>query len=730
MILSTIIFFRLIFVVSLSCRCCCVFNISGFRLKSFDLQINIYFSLRAFRIHFLCNWRWIFEDDSFAELSTWTSCSASVHPFLYRQREKKRKIWVFSARKNTPILKFFQSLLKYHFFKFSFPKKIDEQTIISVSFFLFQLFCLWSGYIVIIFSDHSSLDNRNNLGASDILVWLITDAASLASPVVVGSFEIVFNNFVTVIWDTEASYSVSTVLYPSSSLTWSSWITTRPFLMCLEVFCILDKFQVTEIRFVKWTVFHLPSLDGRLQTWIKSSFHSIVQSGIASRDPILLSTTTVDSDFLTTSWKEIDLSLRLLESSFTTSLTRRSLCRCTAPQESRLTCQSDWYLSVWSLSDPDFVFDTVLRIWSCFSSTEFTTCSLTPDWIDLSPRRIWILSLEDCRSCKTPPEIQETSCALGRQRQRRRGISDSAHRARWFSASDDSGEIVGHYLKASWYDWRNKWRSFRVQSGQDDWSCQIAMTVQRRMSWKIAHDTFTSKVKKWGKIDDWLSVSQSSSAKKIRLWKYSRFRQLFESSRQHISPITSRIAWLPDYFNQKGLTVCLNVSLDIKTHRSVPVNTRRAPMSVREGRGESKSSTDDQFVETADLRSNDSLFQEPKRSGSSMKSHRTSCRRSSKRFRRRTPGSNPTTCSKSSPTPEASFRTLHLLGAGYQEESLRWLRGHWRWSPSHDRYREDEWPHRGIGFFREHKFRPVSPLKSLRKWRLPSRTLGCITMTK
>ena len=55
----------------------------------------------------------------------------------------------------------------------------------------------------------------------------------------------------------------------------------------------------------------------------------------------------------------------LLELSSVTTQALQSLCRCTAPQESRRACQtgwSGWSLPVGSLSDPGFVFCAVLRI--------------------------------------------------------------------------------------------------------------------------------------------------------------------------------------------------------------------------------------------------------------------------------------------------------------------------------------------------------------------------------
>ena len=89
------------------------------------------------------------------------------------------------------------------------------------------------------------------------------------------------------------------------------------------------------------------------------------------------------------------------------------------------------------------------------------------------------LSLEERRKCKTPLEIQAASCAPGRHRERRRRIQSSYHRARCFSVSDDSGKVIGHYLKDSWYGWRNKWRSFSVHSGQNDRRYQIVWRLPK-----------------------------------------------------------------------------------------------------------------------------------------------------------------------------------------------------------------------------------------------------------
>ena len=66
-------------------------------------------------------------------------------------------------------------------------------------------------------------------------------------------------------------------------------------------------------------------------------------------------------------------------------------------------------------------------------------------WKNSSPRKLdGPMSFEERRTCKTPSEIQGTSCAPGRQRQRRRGIH-----LRW-------------QRQSSWYGWRNTWRSFSL----------------------------------------------------------------------------------------------------------------------------------------------------------------------------------------------------------------------------------------------------------------------------
>ena len=55
----------------------------------------------------------------------------------------------------------------------------------------------------------------------------------------------------------------------------------------------------------------------------------------------------------------------------------------------------------------------------------------------------------------TSRNIQGTSCAPRAQRQRRRRIQSSIHRARCFSVSDGSGKVLGHLLKACGYGWKD-----------------------------------------------------------------------------------------------------------------------------------------------------------------------------------------------------------------------------------------------------------------------------------
>ena len=54
-----------------------------------------------------------------------------------------------------------------------------------------------------------------------------------------------------------------------------------------------------------------------------------------------------------------------------------------------------------------------------------------------------------------------------------RRTQNSIHGARCFSVTDGSGNVLGHYLDASWYVWRNKGHSFSVYSSQTDRSSQI-----------------------------------------------------------------------------------------------------------------------------------------------------------------------------------------------------------------------------------------------------------------
>ena len=52
--------------------------------------------------------------------------------------------------------------------------------------------------------------------------------------------------------------------------------------------------------------------------------------------------------------------------------------------------------------------------------------------------------------------LQKYKVLWGGQSQGRRRTQSSIHRAMCFSVTDGSGKVVGHYLEASWNDWRNK----------------------------------------------------------------------------------------------------------------------------------------------------------------------------------------------------------------------------------------------------------------------------------
>ena len=65
-----------------------------------------------------------------------------------------------------------------------------------------------------------------------------------------------------------------------------------------------------------------------------------------------------------------------------------------------------------------------------------------------------------------------------------------------FSVSDGSGKVFGHYLEASWKSWRNRWLTFSVHSGQNDWSFQIVTIAAGRMSWNWEQISYTTKTEK------------------------------------------------------------------------------------------------------------------------------------------------------------------------------------------------------------------------------------------
>ena len=106
--------------------------------------------------------------------------------------------------------------------------------------------------------------------------------------------------------------------------------------------------------------------------------------------------------------------------------------------------------------------------------------------------------LKDAERAKHLLFIQGASHAPGRERQGRRRIQSSIHRTRRTSFTDGSGKIVGHYLEASWYGWRSKWRSFSVHSGQDYQSSLIVTIARRRMSRDMDQDASTTRPEKLG----------------------------------------------------------------------------------------------------------------------------------------------------------------------------------------------------------------------------------------
>ena len=109
------------------------------------------------------------------------------------------------------------------------------------------------------------------------------------------------------------------------------------------------------------------------------------------------------------------------------------------------------------------------------------------------------LSVEERRTCETPPGIQEATCALWRQRQRRRGIQGSIHRARCFSVSDGSGKILGHFSQ-SFLVWLEK--QVTQFQRQNDRSSQIVTNAERRMSWNVDQISSTTNTNRWDNIED------------------------------------------------------------------------------------------------------------------------------------------------------------------------------------------------------------------------------------
>ena len=87
------------------------------------------------------------------------------------------------------------------------------------------------------------------------------------------------------------------------------------------------------------------------------------------------------------------------------------------------------------------------------------------------------LSLEERRTCITPPEITWGELCW-RQRQGRRRIQ---------SMFAEQG--------TSRYGWRNKWRNFSLHSSQNDWSAQVITIAARIFSLELDYDFSTTKTK-------------------------------------------------------------------------------------------------------------------------------------------------------------------------------------------------------------------------------------------
>ena len=130
------------------------------------------------------------------------------------------------------------------------------------------------------------------------------------------------------------------------------------------------------------------------------------------------------------------------------------------------------------------------KVWSHPSGEEWWKKQLV-NFVNLMD----LCHLKNAGFAETLPEIQGASCTPGRQRQRRSRIQSSFHAAKSFSVSDGRGKALGHYLKASWCGWRNKWRSFSVHSCQNDRSSQIVTISTRSITWNLDEDSSTTKTK-------------------------------------------------------------------------------------------------------------------------------------------------------------------------------------------------------------------------------------------
>ena len=92
--------------------------------------------------------------------------------------------------------------------------------------------------------------------------------------------------------------------------------------------------------------------------------------------------------------------------------------------------------------------------------------------------------------------------APGRQRQRRRRIESSVHRAMCCSVSDGSGRVLGHYLKASWYGWTKFQRTLRSRWPKlpDCYDCRR----KNVLNWgsKFLHLPPRQRPQSWDNIED------------------------------------------------------------------------------------------------------------------------------------------------------------------------------------------------------------------------------------